>query len=407
MSPDRPAPQPVAYVISVPQHGAGGHYHSLAAIVGTLNAASLVRPTVVMVGRVRSPAVDALSAEGVPVSFVPFDGWNLPGALAQVTEGCRAAGAGIVHAFDEHAFLFARVAAGRLHVPAILTKCGGPPPHRYFPRVGNLVVFSREDREFFSNRGCRRLLHLPNRVRAFGQDPGLIGELRAQVGSGAVILRISRIARHYEKTLHDSVRLAGRLRQAGCDVRLVVVGRVYDDAVYSRLRDAAGDGVVWVTDRRFTVDAKRIIDVADIVIGTGRSLMEAVLRRRTVLCPIAGMSIPCLVTAANVEQLAAANFSERCRLSSDEASEFAAIVARVRLGQSAAERAFLDELARNHCDISAVLDRYRALYSDVAGDPERRSPDVLVHAAKVAFVFVRTGRRLRGDQVRRAGGPPP
>lgn len=391
-------PRRVAYVVSVPQFGAGGHYHSLAAIVGGLRDAGAVDAAVIVIGRATAPAVAALAQEGVAVSFLEFTGLQFPGALLAVCKVCRDIRAEVIHAFDEHAYLFARLAAWRLGIGCLLTKCGGGHPRRYFPSARHLTVFSREDREFFTRRNGSAVRLLPNRVRSVRQDASLIAELRSRLPGGQWILRISRIARHYEKTLRDSINLLKRLRGAGCDARLLIVGTVYDEQIFARLRETAGDGVTWVTDPRIASDAKRIIDIADIVIGTGRSLMEAAVRRRTVLCPVANLEIPCLVTAENIEQLANFNFSERCSVNTDDFTEFSAIVARLQSGQSAGDKRFLEEFASQHCDVSAVVGEYADLYAGVAVDPEPATFDVLPHAAKVAFVFWRAGRKIRRDR---------
>src|SRR5215207_8240743 len=111
-----PAPRRVLYLVSVPQLGLGGHYHSLAAIAGALIAGRAVDGSILTIGRNPAPAVTALATEGIRVTHIPFDGLNPAGAGAAVQEECRRSSPDVLHAFDEHAFFFARVAAWRLGI---------------------------------------------------------------------------------------------------------------------------------------------------------------------------------------------------------------------------------------------------------------------------------------------------
>jgi hypothetical protein len=386
----------VVYIVSVPQQGAGGHYHSLAALCGAMHDSGFVDVTIVTVGRNRSNAIDALQEDGLEVVHVPFSGMNLLSAARIVTRACKAADAQVLHAFDEHAFLFARLTAWWNGCRTILTKCGGPPPQRFFPTADLMTVFSKEDQEWFwQNKNLRTSL-IPNRVRQVPQDERLIAELRDATPGAIRLLRISRIAKHYEKTLGDSINLVSRLRVMGLDVVLLIVGAVYDVTVYRRLRTMAPEGAVyWVTDERITRDAKQVIDVADVVIGTGRSLMEAVTRHRTVLCPVAGSSIPCLVTPDNFNALFETNFSERGGISTGEEAEIHRIAKRLTEGQSSRERRFLSEVAINHFDISRAIPEYMKLYRSALNGSEDWRAEIIVQAMRVVFIFLRQGLRER------------
>jgi hypothetical protein len=390
-----PGRKRVLYLVSVAQHGLGGHYHSLAAIAGALIGEKAVRGSIVTIGRKRAPAVTALEREGIRVTHVPFDGLHLPSACRAVHTECRTWRPDVIHAFDEHAFFFARVAAWRLGIGAVLTKCGGPPPPKYYPSATALTVFSMEDLDWFSRRSWPAVFLLPNRVRKFSQHWGLIAELEQKFTSKLRIVRISRIVGHYEKTIADSIRLVVRLRAAGFDVQLMIIGRIYDKDVLRRLQAMGRECVTWVTDERFTGDTKQLIDVADLVVGTGRSLMEAVARGRTALCPVAGLSIPCLVTPANVDTLAKFNFSERGRLATTDEEQFQVLCARLRRGRTDEEVRFLAAMSERFCDIESVIPKYLAIYDQQARRPEKLVFDMLLHALKVTFVFLRQRWRER------------
>ena len=60
----------------------------------------------------------------------------------------------IVHAYDYISYDAVFDSANGANIPMVLTKCGGPTV-RYkalFPRVENLILFSKEDYIFFSKR---------------------------------------------------------------------------------------------------------------------------------------------------------------------------------------------------------------------------------------------------------------
>jgi hypothetical protein len=390
-----PVPEKVVFVVSVAQHGMGGHYHSLAAIAGSLFAECPERAMVVSIGGRRSPVVESLVADGIRVEHIDFHFAGLRSAVRRLETLVSGFGADVIHAFDEHAFLFARVVSARKRVPTLLTKCGGPVPKGYFPRTRWLSVFSEEDARFFASRENTEVWKIPNRVRYVQQDMSLISDVRERVGGGLLILRVTRIAPHYEKTLEDSMRIVRRLRRDGLDAKLVVIGHVYDRRILERALEEAGDFVFFITDERFCRDAKRVIGVADIVIGTGRSLMEAVVLGKSVLCPVQNMEIPCLVSPENVGVLAATNFSERGRLETGQEEEYQRVRKRCVDGQDSAERGFLRDISSNYCDVAAAMPRYRAIYRRISGSREHFGSDVLVHAAKVLFVFGRLAVRRR------------
>lgn len=300
----------VVYIVSVTRKGLGGHYHSLSAIASSI--ADLGHDvSVVSFGYRRSPVLHALSPKintyhieiNNPIFSFPFSKlWKL---IRQLDPHA-------IHAFDEHAFLPARIIAKCRQIPVVLTKCGGPLPKYFFPRGDTLTVFSKADHGYFLGK-WRQVLLLPNRVRSFRTDNFLVRQIQERIPKpyNFHILRITRIGFYYKKTLLASITLLNELRKHGVNACLIIVGAIYDPDVHSELKKLGGVHVYIFTDATLVTDAKRILAVADIVIGTGRSLMEAASLGLPVLSPVSNLDIPVLLTSKNLDAFLDENFSER------------------------------------------------------------------------------------------------
>src|SRR5690606_35278967 len=72
----------------------------------------------------------------------------------------------ILHCFDERAYNLLKILAISRKYKYVVNKCGGPNPSS-FPKVENLVLFSRENETWFSSKRefSKTLMYLiPNRV---------------------------------------------------------------------------------------------------------------------------------------------------------------------------------------------------------------------------------------------------
>lgn len=398
--------------------GIGGHLYSLQALVAAMIPRAECR--VVALGSARCPAFETLDC---PRHQIPFGKDRLRlRELAQVMDIVRRHRPDVIHAFDVNSCAFARRAARRAGCGLVMTRCGGPNPEgrfprMYFPRVRRLVVFSEENRVFFqTDRRFRRarIWHIPNRIGTVAVAQDRIDALRRQLRPGVpVILRIGRISPGYEKTAGQSIRLVKRLAAEGIPVQLVFVGVVQDARTDQAIRAAlAGHGEI-VSDPEITGQASAILDLGDLVVGTGRGLMEATARGRIALVPTRAGDLPALLTPDNWESLFRFNFSERSEIQAwDEEQNYAAI------RRALTDPAYRQELAAfgravfaKHFAMSGALARYLAVYEESRApeawqfvDPVRHWLWMMIRTRNRAAPAVAAGNSGGGGQ-RREGSP--
>lgn len=329
----------VLYVISCRSSGHGGHYHSLRDLVEAL--APRVDAAIACLGRARPPV---LFDGTLDATFHPWTARATPATVDALVRRIAAFRPHVVHSFDALALAHARVAAAATRRPLVHTLAGGPSPRRVVPRAPDVVLFSRENHDDLAAhprmKGAR--LHLlPGRVRPVRVDRERVAGLRATLGLAPgelVMLRINRIVPVYEPVSRNFIDLGRRLRAGGLPVRVVVLGAAEDPAVAARLRAEEGEGVHVVTDPAFTRRAAEVADAADVVLGTGRSLMEAASLGKVLLVPLANRRCPRLLTPETLDELWRCNFSQRSRTAATEEELFAAI-----------ERTLRDPAARQAC----------------------------------------------------------
>jgi len=303
----------VLFMVAVTRKGLGGHYHTLSAIAKSLAEAG-DEVGIISFGYRKSPVLESLLPD-IKVWHVPISNPLFSFPLLKLLRLIRQFKPQAIHAFDVHAFLPARIAAILLGVVVVLTKCGGPRPKHYFPRGDVLTVFSGSDHRHFTGR-WKNVELIPNRVEAFATESNLVVAIAKRIPDqyDLKLIRITRIGRYYKKTLYDSVKLLDELRARGVNACLIVVGAVYEQAIYKEFLDKGHPHVYLFTEFEFTRDAKRVLPVADVAIGTGRSLMEAAVAGLPVLAPVNNLDIPVLVSGSNILQFLDENFSERSEL---------------------------------------------------------------------------------------------
>lgn len=367
--------------------GIGGHIYSVQSLVAAL--ADRIEPVVVSLGSVSSPALESLSCRRHRLAFRP--GAFRRAELAEFMQIVQAEKPDVIHAFDPIACAFARAAAQRTGCGMLLTMCGGPnPPERmypfsYFPRVPHLIVFSEENEHYFRNRRefrRTRVRRIPNRINEVAQDPGKIAALRARLDpSRAVVLRIGRIAPNYGKTAEKTIRLVKRLVADGVPAQAVFLGAVQDAEAERAIRAALdGHGAV-ISDPDLVGQASALLDAGDLIVGTGRGLMEAASRGRILLVPAQTGDLPTLVNANNWQSLFDSNFSERCKVEPwDEERNYRDI--RRALGEPEYRRQ-LSEFGRklyvDQFSLESVVESYLSIYAEARQSGPRQRLDEARH----------------------------
>ena len=225
----------------------------------------------------------------------------------------------LIHSFDDFSYFLCQLGN---NLPRLLTRCGGPNPKKY-PTVKFLTCFSEENFNFFKAKKRYKnsfVFLIPNRIKNFECNLTLIKELEFHINKGPndlILLRIARIGQHYIQSINQSINLLKKYQSENKDInrniRLVVLGAIYEDVIYQNLlkENKNVENLYFVTTDKFTKEAKKIIDIADIIIGTGRGFMEASSKEKILFAPENGSRLPMLINKSNFENFFYHNFSER------------------------------------------------------------------------------------------------
>ena len=133
------------------------------------------------------------------------------------------------------------------------------------------------------------------------------------------MLRIARIGKHYHKSISQSINLVSWLKAKGLNVRLIVIGTIQSKINYDTIIDEIktkklDDNIIVETSDEFTYNASELLDVGDVIIGTGRNFMEASSLNKMLLVPYKDADFPLLVTNNNFEAIFSTNFSPRTQV---------------------------------------------------------------------------------------------
>jgi len=334
----------VCFMIKVNGDGLGGHYRSLRTTVEALS--ERLDCVIVNIGPRVSPILESIEAR---LHFVPFTGKEVFSAIWKISRILKQECPDVINTFDVTALFFAKVTGLRHGLPVVHTKCGGGNPRRYFPHADSLIVYSSENLEFFQSKAKfagTPISVIPNRVKRFNCDPEKIERLREHlVDGGPCFLRINRISLSYEQSMMQCIAMVRRLNQDGHVCQLVIVGNLQDSDVLDRILKSSNENIHIFMQDDFAVNAKDIIDAADIVVGTGRGFMEAACRGKVLMTPLQGANYPLLVSKENFEKVMRTNFSPRNHIDGfDEEKNYQSIVEaivnpgeRERLGQLSIE----------------------------------------------------------------------
>lgn len=349
----------IIYVIGTFGHGQGGHFRDLREIAS--DQSRTADCLILNIGPFRSSVLEETI---VRVENIDTNASSFFQTIQKVRKIFVAERPDIINLFDLRVYFFARVLKALSPVPLIITKCGGENPRRFFPASDGLVVFSRENLDYFSALSVRRngaLLFLPNRVTIPTQNEQLIAEIRKSARTGGVdFVLIGRLTRVYESTMLGAIDLVNRLNSEGCECNLFIIGVPEDAGVVEALEYRASKSVILLTDERYTKDAAQLLDLAEISISSGRGLMEAAALGKVLLTTVKGESIQSLVADDTFEELFKTNFSPRNALaSSDPEHRYELIASAVRSPELRAEysrQAF--RYFQRYFDVNGVAEKY-------------------------------------------------
>jgi len=348
--------------------GMGGHYYSLLHTVTEMERLGEAC-TIVVLGDMRPKAFT-----GREYAFYPMTAQGL--AQFKVDFAAQLPQARVFHTFDKSAGKIIELALGGYSAPLIVTKPGRSPASWKRHRYRNMIFF--QESEFRHEQALARLSGgfynpalIPNRI-----SPTLIhGTGRTSPFTskpGLKLLRIGRINPGYAKVVRQSVALMERLRALGHEVELAVVGTVESQEALDKLQAQAWPDVVFRTSDDFTVNAAQLVVFADIVVGIGRSAMEAMVHRKPTFVSCTDPTLPVFLDAQSFPTALSHNFSQRIPTTGPCAPE-AAFARFLPLLQSEAARqayrGFQDDVALRYLDASAGAKALLAYYQTCKKDP--------------------------------------
>lgn len=273
----------------------GGHARSLAITARELSRNNLV--SILQIGDfIPDPISIAAYDCDINLTSIRFPKLRPLSIIRQISAEATKRQIDIILCFDHKLYAMCSGVFGKAKV--ILMKCGGPNPNTlYYPHPANVICYSDEDFNWFKReRPATNVAVIPNRSYRPQQDQELIRQIKEKL-PGRVVMRICRIDGTYDWTVLQAARLASYLNKSA-KTHLLIVGQADSPERIENLRVAVStlhDSVMFLTDDQYTREASKLIDAADIVLGAGRSFMEAAGRGKVMFMPQKGQDFPVFV----------------------------------------------------------------------------------------------------------------
>lgn len=363
----------ILYFISTHGHGRGGHFHSLSHISSKMASGHDV--SIISIGPGNSQIIRDSPQF---LNHIWFNGVNVFHTRDAILSNINLFRPEILHCFDASSYAIVTSLVNTDRFKVVLTKCGGPNP-RVYPFARNLIVFSREDYDWFCTKKTfkdSRITLIPNRVNPVLLDSSW--RPVEKVPGSFVFVRICRIGRTHRKSVEDSMQLISYFHTQGYrHVRLLVIGVIEDMDVFSELNRKArmiSSGVQFLTDSQVTEKASRMLYLADAVVGTGRGFMEAASVGVPLLTLNAEDRYPVLIDGDNYLDAFRTNFSQRNRFTGYDRQRNLDKIERLVTDRSyAAELSALSRrIFETDCDVSHAENRYTEFYREAATNVGRR-----------------------------------
>lgn len=353
----------IVYFVTTVGHGKGGHFHSLNTIANAVGLSEDVY--VINIGFKPSNVLDQTNYK---YAFVGFNGYNFLSTYFNIKKLIKQLEPDAIHAFDVQSFAFSRLFSKGRKQASFLNKCGGPNPKKYFPIANQLMLFSQENQAYFeSNIRYKHtdLALIPNRVKPVQLDTSRIESFYKIYGKAEIsLLRIARIGKHYHRSINQAINLLDWLKSKGLNIRLIVIGTIQSKTIYNSILDEIKskdleDDVIIDTSDVFTHNASELLDIGDVIIGTGRNFMEASSLNKMLLVPYKDSDYPLLVTYANFNAIFSTNFSPRTQVEYfNEESNLDAIYNQLKTDNRIETRPWFD----SYFNVQKGAEVYKSLY---------------------------------------------
>lgn len=340
--------------------GGGGHFYSLKNISSSLE--EIIDYKIINVGYTIGRGLQDIGSD--KLIFISFKKTNFWLGFYQIYKNIKNLDPDIIHAFDSRSLFIARTIAVFYRKPVFFTKCGGPNGSRFVPDCDCQILFSHENLKHYQKYGSSVIpRHLiPNRIKSVERDEIQIQDFRNSydIDNRFVILRISRFNPYYKLTFQQSIELLKAYLKRNEKALLILIGEIQDPDFYESLMLSINNEslpVLVVTKPQFTNMASRLIPIADVVVATGRGVMEACYFNKQIFCPVQNSPIPVPLNDETINPLFKVNFSERASFISvgksyyDEERSF-------KINKTKT-RKYFDEFF----DANAVVNKYQIIYN--------------------------------------------
>ncbi|AKB43113.1 hypothetical protein MSVAZ_0844 [Methanosarcina vacuolata Z-761] len=282
----------------------------------------------------------------------------------------------VIHSFDEDAFFFGSLLSFVYKKPYIHTKCGGANPRIALPKVNNLILYSQENFKYYqSSRRFKKanIQYIPNRVGTINQNFYKINNLKSSIGSDSskIFLIISRIDESKKNDILQTINLVKRLNIEGVKAKLIIVGVIQDEKTGEEIKTTVDSNIYLFTDDEYAINASQLIDVADFVVGGGRSFMEAASRGKIMLCPLKNSKYPLLITEKNFDKAFNQNFSSRITIDDFDPDENYQQISQALIDEKYANEItiFIKSASNKYFEIDSQLTKYYEIYSKIKYKP--------------------------------------
>lgn len=304
----------ILYVInSSHKKAGGGHFYSLQTLTDSLTP--FVDFKILNVGLVHA---DALK-KNVSSDFIKITKLNFFFQIPHIIHYVKTYNPNIIHCFDTGSVSIMRTVNIFIKKPLIFSKCGGINGGRFIQDADAYINFSEENSDHFRKykKNDKTIFTLPNRANLIKSDLLRINELRINYGISSdekIIIRISRFHELHERSIMQALELLKLIIDSNFSkkYKLLLIGMPQSPDVIERVKKAAeGYPVQIITEQKFTNRASELLDMADIIVGTGRGVMEAASLNKILFAPVQNSVYPAPVNEENLSSMMYYNFSER------------------------------------------------------------------------------------------------
>ncbi|AYN68440.1 glycosyltransferase family 1 protein [Euzebyella marina] len=298
----------ILFIISVLKQGKGGHYHSLHHISREIGKYEDIG--IVTLGTQKSAILEKNDYMREHIFFNGTNYFNLYKSIKLLKSEFQPT---VWHFFDSNAYNVFKPFVSSVKYKLVVNLCGGPNPSG-FPKVENLILFSKENQQWF-NKNLKfkktKITVVPNRVLPIITKKD--SELEKENDS-FTFMRIARISNFHLTSIKQTLSLFFQLKDNHADkIKLIILGTIQDREAYFEVKKIIGDdkSISLITEDKYTREASKFLYLADAVVATGRGVMEAASLGLPILTPASNSDLPILIDASNFERFFATNFSER------------------------------------------------------------------------------------------------